>query len=216
MKELTEGTPKPMIRVFGKPLLEHKIDMLPDEIDEVILVVGYLGPQIREHFGEEWKGRKMKYVDQTELNGTWGAVSQAKHLLNEKFLVTMGDDLYGKEDIATLMKSEHGVLAKHSGEPTLAAMLRANETGHLTEITEKPASPEIGLINTGAYLLTPKFFSYEPIPVNETEFGLPQTMAVMAKDHPIKIHLADAWLQVSRPEDIPKAEEFLRERGISE
>ena len=51
MDELTTAVPKPMLEVAGKPLLEYKLDALPDHIDEVVLIVGYLGNVIRQHFG---------------------------------------------------------------------------------------------------------------------------------------------------------------------
>ena len=46
MGKLTENTPKPMLSLFGKPMLEWKLEMLPRVIDEVIFVIGYYGSQI--------------------------------------------------------------------------------------------------------------------------------------------------------------------------
>ena len=50
MRPLTLRTPKQLLEVGGKPILVHIFENLPDEIDEVILVVGYLGDKIREYF----------------------------------------------------------------------------------------------------------------------------------------------------------------------
>ena len=47
MRPLTLERPKPLIEVAGRPILEHIIDALPREVDEIILVVGYKGGQRR-------------------------------------------------------------------------------------------------------------------------------------------------------------------------
>lgn len=63
MRPLTEKIPKPMLQVLGRPLLEHIFDSLPDAVDEVILGIGYLGGQIKAHFGSSFGGCKIRYVE---------------------------------------------------------------------------------------------------------------------------------------------------------
>lgn len=104
MGELTDRVPKPMLTIQGKPKLAHTIEQLPQEVSEVILVIGYLGDQIRSFFGEEYDGRKIRYVEQPEFNGTGGAVDLVKNMVNGKFLVVMGDDLYLKRDLEKLLQ----------------------------------------------------------------------------------------------------------------
>ena len=101
MGELSNETPKPMLKVLGKTLLEHKLDSLPSSMDEVILVVGHLKNKITDTLGENYQGRKITYVVQDELLGTAHSVFLCKeNLINEeKFLVMMGDDIYSKEDM---------------------------------------------------------------------------------------------------------------------
>ena len=70
MRPLTFHTPKQLLEVGGKPILVHIFENLPDEINEVILVVGYLGHKIREYFGDEFLGRKIAYVEQPAKLGT--------------------------------------------------------------------------------------------------------------------------------------------------
>ena len=50
MGKLTKNTPKPMLKLDGKNLLEWKIERLPKEVDEVILVVGYKSEVIKKYF----------------------------------------------------------------------------------------------------------------------------------------------------------------------
>ncbi len=64
MRPLTDTMPKPMVPLLGRPILEYTIDFLPSIIDEVIIVVGYRADAITAHFGESWKGRRIRYVTQ--------------------------------------------------------------------------------------------------------------------------------------------------------
>jgi NDP-sugar pyrophosphorylase family protein len=208
MRPLTYDVPKAMLLVKGKPILEYTIDFLPEEIDEVIIVINHLGDQIKNYFGTEWKGRKIKYVVQEELNGTGGAVHSCKDLIKERFMVVMGDDLYHKNDLAKLAKEELAIMAKNFDNAERFGIFEIDVNGNLINIIESPHNFKSGLINIGAYMLNKKFFDYKLVPKKsgDTEFGLPQTIMEMVKDFPIKIVEATEWFPVGFPEDIQKAE----------
>lgn len=211
MRPLTFDIPKAMLSVKGKPVLEYTINFLPKEVDEVIIVINHLGEQIKNYFGDEFNGRKIKYVLQEELNGTGGAVHTCKDLVKGKFMVVMGDDLYYKKDLARILDYDLAILAFEVDDSTKFGVLKTDEEGRLIEIAEKPKIKERALISTNAFVLNEKFFDYGLVPISDTEFGLPQTLAKMAKDYPVKILKADRWLPVGFPEDIQRAEEIIDE-----
>ena len=62
MRPLTLRTPKPLLQVAGRPLLEHIIYALPKDINELIVVIGYLGDQIKNFLGNEYHGLKIQYI----------------------------------------------------------------------------------------------------------------------------------------------------------
>ena len=72
-----------MLKVLGKPLLEHIIDSLPKEISELILVVGYKKEQIETYFGEKCNGKKISYIHQEKALGTAHALHLCKPFLEE-------------------------------------------------------------------------------------------------------------------------------------
>jgi len=111
MGKLTSDCPKPMLPIKGRPKLVYILENLPEEIDEVILVIGYLGEQIRNFFGDEHNGLRIKYIEQKELNGSAGAVSLTKNFITDKFLVLMGDDLYLKDDLEKVLVYDWALLA---------------------------------------------------------------------------------------------------------
>lgn len=209
MRNLTENTPKPMLTVAGKNLIEHKIDILPAEVDEVIMVVGYLKDQVMDHFGQEFDNRKITYIEQKVLNGTGGALWLCKDFLSVKFLVMMGDDLYDKECIQEACKYDWTLVAKDRDNSLPTGRVDVDDYGKLLGVTEGDTS-STGLVNTGLYVLQPEIFNYPLVKlVDKEEYGLPQTIVQMVKDFDIKVIVCDKWHQVTSPEDLEKAEKML-------
>lgn len=206
MKDLTNGVPKPMLKIKGKPILEYKINALPKEIKEIVFVVGYYGEHIMNHFKRYFNGRKVTYVFQTDLNGTGGALFLARSVLKDKFLVMMGDDLYHKKDIRALIKHDLAVLGREVEDVSKFGIIKTNQKGHMVEIVEKPKRSKDRLANTGVYVITKKIFNYDLVPIGGGEFGLPQTLAKMAKDHAVKVEKATVWHAIGNPDDLKEAE----------
>ncbi len=205
MGDLTRDTPKPLLLYKEKTLIEHKLDALPDNVEEVILVIGYLGNKIKKYFGEEWKGRKITYIEQSEMLGTAHALFEAKHHLDRPFIVLMGDDLYGKEDLSSFSQNKDwAILVERPEGSQSGGKIIANEEGNLKEIVEdKDGSILDGLLYTGACLLTPEVFDLEMTKLpNGKEYGLPQTFSKAASTRPIKIQHATFWKRITSPEDL--------------
>jgi len=209
MRPLTNFVPKPMVRFLDsdgirRNLVEHNIALLPPEVDEIIFVVGYLKEQIMNHFGDYFDGRKVRYVVQDEALGTGHAVRLVQQYVTGRFLVMMSDDLYCKEDIDAIIATEsNALLAQHVDHRFSGGNIVLNESGYLQEIIE--GEHVGGLINAALYALTPEFFNYEMVAIHDgAEYGLPQTLAIMAQDFDIAVLMATHWRQVSNLEDIQK------------
>lgn len=90
---LTERIPKPMMPVAGAPYLQHQLLLLRAQgIRDVVLLIGYLGGQIMEYFGDGNRfGMSIRYaIEETPL-GTGGALRAAAGLLEDNFLLLYGD-----------------------------------------------------------------------------------------------------------------------------
>ena len=200
MGELTKDLPKPLLKVCGKTLLENKINALPDSIDEVILVIGYFGEKIRKQIGDFYAGRKITYI-QAEPLGTAYALWQAKHLLAERFVVMMGDDLYAKKDIEKCLKyDQSGLISELKGPMTGGKIILKDDL--IVDILEGK-HPEGGLISTGLFVLSPIIFKYpmQKMPGRE-ELGIPPTIIQAIHEMPIHAVYATYWKQMSSPEDL--------------
>jgi len=93
LRPVTGKLPKPMVPVLGRPFLEHQIEMLGrNGMNNILLLVGYLGEQVQEYFGSGrgW-GVRISYSFEPEPMGTGGALRNAAALLDGAFLLVYGD-----------------------------------------------------------------------------------------------------------------------------
>lgn len=209
LRPLTDVTPKPLLSVAGRPILERSIERLPEQFEDVILVVNYLRDRIVERFGKEWRGRRIRYVVQEELNGTGGAIHACRPWLDERFLVLNGDDLYAAADIAAMSQERLALLAHRWPDVKRFGRLQVGPAGQLIGIEEKTAEGP-GLINVGLYALDHDFFDEPLVPLkNGREFGLPQTLCRLAQRRTVTTVQATHWLPIGTPEELAAAEAHL-------
>ncbi|MEA3229869.1 MAG: bifunctional sugar-1-phosphate nucleotidylyltransferase/acetyltransferase, partial [archaeon] len=178
--------PKPMIPVANKPILQHDIEQLEGLVDEVILVVGYLKEKIQDYFGTVFNGMKITYVEQKEYLGTGHALLQAEKLINGKFIVMYGDDLYHCDDIKSCLAHDLCVLVKNVANPGMFGIINSQD-GKVADIVEKPENPESNLANTGLYVFDKSIF-----PILES----------VSRSKRGEYELTDAVLELSKLRDI--------------
>jgi len=209
--------PKHLVKLNGKPLLSYIIANLPEEISEIILVVGNKGDKIKQYLGRNFAGRKISYVEQKDLRGTAAALFLCKDLLRgDRFLVLNGDDIYGRQDIARCLRHQLCLLVKEVPDPRRFGVIKFKKNQQtLEDIVENPSNPPSNFVNTGLFVMDSRIFDYPLVPKskNSKEFGLPQTFVQMAKDYPVYVEKAKIWLPVNRQEELKEAERRLRARN---
>lgn len=213
MRPLTLKVPKPLLSLKGFPLLHHLLAAFPEKITEVVIVVGYLGEKIKDHFGEEYLGKKIIYVDQPEKRGTFSALQLCEPLLSddEPFCVFYADDLLNRRSIERLLEHERAVLVKESERPERFGVVSITKDGKVTGIIEKPEHPESNLIVTSGCLLDKNVFRSVPPPHANGELYLSAAIHEMAKKYDVHAVSADFWFPVGTPEDLEAAEKELEE-----
>jgi glucose-1-phosphate thymidylyltransferase len=207
MRPLTLTKPKQLLEVGGKPILEHIIESLPREVDEVILVIGYLGTQIKKYFGDYFDGRKIHYIVQKEKLGTAHAVALARHIIgDETFLMMYGDDIIDGESIKKLMKYELAILVKEVEDPRRFGVVITDRERKIKEVVEKPVVPISNLAITGVKILDMRILDYIA-PPRGGEYILTEALGQFAKEHDIYVEIADTWLSIATPEDLERINE---------
>lgn len=209
MQPLTFERPKPLVLVAGIPLLEHILQVLPDAVDELIIVVGYKGDMIVSHFGDEAYGRPVRYVWQHEVGGPGAALTLARDILHGKFMVLYADDLVDKDSLERAAAHDLSMLAIEHSEPHRFGVILLNEDGTVADILEKPDVPPTNLVSTSGMVLDERVFDHIGPREGYKEIFLSHAVADLARCAPVHIVRMSFWCPVGRPEDIPIAETLL-------
>lgn len=210
MLPLTLERPKPLVTVLGKTLIEHTLDSLPDEVDEVLIVVGYKAPMIMAHLGDSYNGKTIRYVHQWMAAGTAHALSLARPFLNGKFILLNSDDILGAAALREAIKHPLALLGAPHEDPRKFGVITLTDDGTLAEIVEKPEVPQSNLVSTGAMVLDERLFAYPAVRHESGEYYMTAPLALLAQDHPIQVIEQPIWIPVGCPEDIPMAEARLQ------
>ncbi len=211
MKHLTETLPKPMLVAGGRNLIEHKLDILPPEISEVVITVGYLGDKIKGYFGTSYKGKTIRYVEEPTLQGTGYSVYASKELLgNSRFLYMMGDDVYHKDDVEEALRHPWAMVVAKKQGPVSGGRVYLNADGTVKDIVEGTHEGDDILLNIGLFVVGKEIFNYEMIKLpGRSEYGFPQQFARAAKDFPVKVVVSRGWYPISSPEDLERVGKML-------
>ena len=209
LRPLTEETPKPLVHVCGKPLLDHIVGALPSSVDELIIVTGYLENQIKEYCGDTYHGRKVTYVTQEVVNGTAPALWLCKDLLKGRFLFMFADDIHSADDIARLASYSRGMLTYTTDTPERFGIVVRHPDGTLAEIIEKPEHPPSNLASTGVMVLDDDIFKFESDKEINGEYYLTDVIAEYVKHYPMAVVEEYGWIPIGYPDDIGKAERRL-------
>lgn len=201
-----------MLEVKGKTLIEHKLDALPKEITEIILVVGYLKEKIMEKCGDVYKEKRITYVTQENIvGGTMDALLQAQPHLTGKFLVMMGDDIYSRADISAVLAYDWAMLVQRVPDTAVGGRVVIDAYHNVIDIIEGAAGE--GAVNANLFGLDPRLFDYPPVPKADgsSELGLPQTILAASKASGIPLNVVEAtrWIQITNPDDLERAGETL-------
>jgi len=213
LRPLTENTPKPLVKVAGKPLLDHIVGALPSSIDELIIVTGYLGDQIREHCGDNYFGRKVSYIEQVEQKGTGHALWLCKDLIKGRFLYMFADDIHGKDDLARVTSYTRAMLTLTTDTPERFGIVVRNPDGTLGEFVEKPEHAPSNLASTGVFVLDQHIFEFEPKIETNGEFYHTNMIQEYSIKYPIAVVEQRLWIPIGYPEDIERADKLLTNRA---
>ena len=118
LRPYTEKTPKPLLSIRGRPILDWALGAMPAAVDRVIVVVHYLGEQIEAYLAAQKHVSAWEVVRQVQPRGTGDALRSCRDRLRPgSFLVLNGDDLYGAADLAELARQPAGLLVHPVDEP---------------------------------------------------------------------------------------------------
>jgi UDP-N-acetylglucosamine diphosphorylase/glucosamine-1-phosphate N-acetyltransferase len=209
MRPLTETTPKPMLPVADRPLVAHVADTAVDAgASELLVVVGYEAGDVREYFGDSYRGTPVTVVRQEHQRGTADAVRAAREHLDGPFAVLNGDNLYDPAAIAELFERGPALAAMSVEDPTSYGVVSVDD-GRVTDIVEKPADPPSSLANAGAYVFPAAAREWLDVPESERgEHEITDVVARVIAESDLSLVRVERWLDVGRPWELLEANEW--------
>lgn len=210
LRPITETVPKPLVPVLGKPVVEYTLENLPEEVTDVIFVVGYKGEMIKEKYGNRAFGRNISYVKQEQQLGTGHAVKCAVNLINRPFLLLYGDDIYGKIGLNKLVRHDWALLSRKVDHPERFGVLVLKEDGSVERMMEKPKEFISNLSWVGAAKLQPEFLQVETPRSARGEFEATDMVNdLINQGKKFYAEVTDLWLPANTLEEVKEAEKFI-------
>ena len=209
LKPFTNNCPKPMLKVLGKPILQHIIENAVSQgFYKFFITTYYLSDIIKNYFGDGEKfGAEIKYLDEKEPMGTAGSLYYlASELGNEPIIVSNGDILTDASFSNILefhkINKSFATMAVRTYEwqnPFGVVSISGNE---IIGFQEKPITREY--VNAGFYVLEPSSLSFIP---KEEIFDMPSLFEKLRKNNKriIAFPIFEDWIDVGRPTDLEMA-----------
>jgi len=175
LAKLTRNIPKPLIKIGGKPVIEHQVLLLREYgIKEIWILLGYFGGQIREYFqdGKKWKV-KIHYYQEEKPLGTAGALKVLENEIKEDFFVFSGDvmmdfDLKRFINYHCQKKGIASIVIHSNDHPFDSDLVEVDKEGQIISLLKRPHPPGLTFRNlsiASAYIFSPKIFKYISIKI---------------------------------------------------
>ncbi len=210
MWPLTENTPKPLLPIAGKSIIENQINELTKAgVKEINILIGYKMNKISDRLRDgKHLDVKINYIIQTKQKGTGHAVNQMKGLIEEPFYCLNGDTLIDQKNLSKLKEKESEIVMMTTtvrDGSNFGAVKSKN--GHLVSIKEKGVSGKTS-INAGIYLFNEKIFpAINSIKKSiRGEYELTDALEKIASD----VHVLEYegfWKDIGSPWDLITANE---------
>ncbi len=213
LSPLTDSTPKPLLKIGNKPILEHIIERISlFGIKNIFISINYLGEQIKEYFNNgSDRNIDIKYIEEDMPMGTLGAVSKINNFEHDYVLITNSDLLsninYEDFFVDFIEKNaDMSVVTIPYNVNVPYAVLETNNN-HVLDFKEKPTYTYYS--NAGIYLVKKSILS--AIPEN-TFYNATDLMEQLIKSSNsiISFPLIGYWLDIGNPDDYKKAENDIK------
>jgi dTDP-glucose pyrophosphorylase len=210
---LTEQTPKPLLKVGNKPIIEYNTDRLASYgIRNINITVNYLGEQIVDYFKANNKHQiDFNYVEEDKPLGTIGALKLIENFNND-YILLMNSDLLTNADFEDifnnfLLKEGDALVATIPYKVNIPYGVVETKAGYVTNIKEKPSYTYYS--NAGIYIFKKECLNFVP---DNTFFNATDLIeTLLAKDKKIiNYPILTYWLDIGKHEDFEKAQEDIK------
>lgn len=212
LRPLTLTTPKPLLKVGDKCIIDYNVDALINYgLENISVTINYLGEQLEEHYKDKRNDVQIKCVREPNFLGTMGSVKFVDSFVNNTVLV-MNSDLFTNIDYEDFYLH----FLQNDADISVAAVpYSVNVPYGIFELTgrdilgvkEKPTYNYYA--NAGIYLIKKELLDLIPDNVFYNATDLIETL-IAASRKVIRYPLTGYWIDIGKPEDYQKAQELVK------
>ena len=218
----THLTPKPMLKVAGKPVMSYVLDELKKlgNVEQVIYITGHLKEKVEEYARSEMDVPSV-FIEQKIQDGTAGAIALARDYVDQPVLIIFVDTIFDADLTKVKSVDADGIIwVKEVEDYQRFGVVVTDKDGNMTKIVEKPKTPISKRANIGLYYIRNWKLLFEGIthvleqPKNQGEYFLTDAFQYMI-DRGAKIRVIDVegWYDAGKIETMLETNEAMLARG---
>jgi glucose-1-phosphate thymidylyltransferase len=218
----THITPKPMLKIAGKPVIDYVMEDLQrlGNVEQVIYITGHLKEKVEEYARTKYPFPAV-FIEQKVQDGTAGAVHLAKQYVDQPVFIIFVDTIFDADLSVVNRTDADGIIwVKTVDDYQRFGVVVSDEQGNMTKIVEKPTTPVSKRANIGLYYIKNWKLLYEGIehtlrqPKNKGEFYLTDAFQYMIeKGAKIKVIDVEGWYDAGEQGTLLQTNRTMLEKG---
>jgi glucose-1-phosphate thymidylyltransferase len=218
----THLTPKPMMKVAGKPVMSYVIDELKKlgNVEQIVYITGHLKEKVEEFARAEIDVPSV-FIEQKVQDGTAGAIALARDYVDQPVLIIFVDTIFDADLSKVKSVDADGIIwVKEVEDYQRFGVVVTDKDGNMTKIVEKPKTPISKRANIGLYYIKNWKLLFEGIdhtlqqPKNQGEYFLTDAFQYMIdKGAKIKVIDVEGWYDAGKIETMIETNQAMLARG---
>ncbi|HXT18516.1 MAG TPA: sugar phosphate nucleotidyltransferase [Gemmatimonadaceae bacterium] len=218
----THITPKPMLKIAGKPVIDYVMEDLErlGTVEQVIYITGHLKEKVEDYARKTYPFPSV-FIEQKVQDGTAGAVGLAREHIDQPVFIIFVDTIFDADLSVVKTTDADGIIwVKEVEDYQRFGVVVTDQAGNMTKIVEKPSTPISKRANIGLYYIKNWKLLLEGIdwtleqPKNKGEYYLTDAFQYMI-DHGAKIRVIDVqgWYDAGEQGTLLQTNRIILEKG---
>jgi glucose-1-phosphate thymidylyltransferase len=218
----THITPKPMLKIAGKPVIDYVMEDLErlGNIEQVIYITGHLKDKVEEYARKKYPFPSV-FIEQKVQDGTAGAVHLAQPYVDQPVFIIFVDTIFDADLSVVNRTDADGIIwVKTVEDYQRFGVVVSDDAGNMTKIVEKPSTPVSKRANIGLYYIKNWKLLYDGIdhvlkqPKNKGEYYLTDAFQYMIeRGAKIKVVDVEGWYDAGEQGTLLETNRTMLERG---
>jgi glucose-1-phosphate thymidylyltransferase len=217
----THLTPKPMLRIAGKPVIDYVMDDLAKlgGVEEIIYITGHLKEKVEQYTRSKYPWKSV-FVEQVEQKGTADAIRLAKPYVDQPVMIIFVDTIFDADLSVIKTSPDDGIIwAKEVEDYQRFGVIVSDRNGHMTKIVEKPKDPISRNANIGLQYIRNWKLMFDGIdhvmrqPPNKGEYYLTDAFQYMVdKGAKLKVEQVEGWYDAGKIDTLLETNRIMLEK----